>query len=101
MGPFQIMKKVTEDTFELALPQTLKIHPVIHVSRLKKFNRSIELRDQETIAQGNNESLNESNELGEKELERKYAEARNFKGIRVLESYYDDRGRKRYRNFQE
>ncbi len=101
MGPFQIMKKVTEDTFELALPQTLKIHPVIHVSRLKKFNRSIELRDQETIAQGNNESLNESNELGEKELERMYAEARNFKGIRVFESYYDDRGQKRYRNFQE
>lgn len=36
-GPFPIIKKVGEVAYELALPSDARIHPVLHVSQLKKY----------------------------------------------------------------
>ena len=47
-GPFEIVKVISDVTYELKLPPTMKIHPVFHISKLKaykqtdKFNREEE-----------------------------------------------------------
>jgi len=45
LGPFKILKKISEVSFRLELPKTMKIHPVVHVSCLEpyfedRFNRN-------------------------------------------------------------
>ncbi|XP_057465239.1 uncharacterized protein LOC130754965 [Actinidia eriantha] len=41
IGPFQILDKVGEVAYRLALPPQLSgVHPVFHVSMLRKYNRN-------------------------------------------------------------
>ena len=35
-GPFKILKKVGNAAYKLELPETSRVHPVFHVSRLRK-----------------------------------------------------------------
>jgi hypothetical protein len=37
IGPYKIIKIVNENVVELKLPSTLKISPVVNVSRIKRF----------------------------------------------------------------
>ncbi|XP_059310113.1 uncharacterized protein LOC132061288 [Lycium ferocissimum] len=37
-GPFQIIKRVRNVAYTLLLPDSVKIHPTVHVSLLKKFH---------------------------------------------------------------
>jgi hypothetical protein len=40
LGPFRILKKITEVNYELDLPVKMKIHPVQHVVILKPVYRN-------------------------------------------------------------
>ena len=39
VGPFKILKMITPVTARLELPETMKIHPVFHISLLRKFTK--------------------------------------------------------------
>jgi hypothetical protein len=42
IGPFKILKKVGQNAFELELPDTLQVHPVINAEYLKPYKESPE-----------------------------------------------------------
>ena len=50
-GPFPIVKQVFDDAYKLALPPEIKVHPVFHVSLLKKiFRRLSEAKARTSVA---------------------------------------------------
>src|SRR5690606_34027559 len=38
LGPFKIIRRISNNAFELKLPSTMKIHPVFHVSLLEPYH---------------------------------------------------------------
>jgi len=42
VGPYKIKKIVSSNTVELELPSTVKIHPVVNVSRIHHYVRQVE-----------------------------------------------------------
>ena len=41
-GPYTVSKVISETTYRLDLPTTIKVHPVFHVSLLKPYHKSPE-----------------------------------------------------------
>ena len=48
-GPFKIKRVLSPVTYELDLPSHLRIHPVIHISRLRECNESTAFPDREEV----------------------------------------------------
>ena len=46
MGPFKIQERIGRQAYRLLLPETWKVHPVFHVSLLKKWN-AVDLQEEE------------------------------------------------------
>jgi len=42
VGPYKVKKIVLSNTVELELPSTVKIHPVVNVSRIRKYIGQVE-----------------------------------------------------------
>jgi len=42
VGPYKIKKKISSNTIELELPSTVKIHPVVNVSRIQCYVGQVE-----------------------------------------------------------
>ena len=42
MGPFSVIKPVGEVAYRLQLPEKRKIHPTVHVSKLRRFEETSE-----------------------------------------------------------
>ena len=76
MGPFEILKRIGPLAYELALPPSLdKVHPVFHVSQLRKY-----IRDPTHIIDHSNLGLDETlvyEELPMKILDTKELRLRN------------------------
>jgi len=42
VGPYKIKKIVSTNVIELELPSTVKIHPVVNISRIQRYVRQVE-----------------------------------------------------------
>ena len=50
IGPYRIKKIVSSNTVELELPSTVKIHPVVNISRIRKYIGQVEGQKREQPA---------------------------------------------------
>ena len=50
LGPYDITKRIRDNTIELRLPRSMKIHPVVNISRVKPYNEC--LKGQPTFKPG-------------------------------------------------
>jgi len=50
VGPYKIKKVVSSNAVELELPSTVKIHPVVNVSRVQKYIGQVEGQKKEQPA---------------------------------------------------
>jgi len=50
VGPYKIKKIVLSNAVELELPSTVKIHPVVNVSRIQKYVKQVEGQKKEQPA---------------------------------------------------
>ena len=50
VGPYKIKKIVLSNVVELELPNTIKIHPVVNVSRICRYIRQVEGQRKEQLA---------------------------------------------------
>ncbi|KAJ7297818.1 hypothetical protein O6H91_Y035400 [Diphasiastrum complanatum] len=48
-GPFTILKRIGSSAYQLALPESAKVHPVFHVSRLKRVLRVEDIVPKHTL----------------------------------------------------
>jgi len=42
VGPYKVKAIISSNTIELELPSTVKIHPVVNVSRVRKYKLQVE-----------------------------------------------------------
>jgi len=42
VGPYKIKKIISSNTVELELPSTIKIHPVVNISRIQRYIEQVE-----------------------------------------------------------
>jgi len=50
VGPYKIKKIVLSNVIELELPRTVKIHPVVNISRIRCYVRQVEGQRKEQLA---------------------------------------------------
>jgi len=50
IGPYKIKKIILSNTVELELPSTIKIHPVVNVSRIQRYIEQVEGQRKEQLA---------------------------------------------------
>ena len=50
VGPYKIKKIMSSNAVELELPSTIKIHPVVNVSRIHRYVRQVEEQRKEQLA---------------------------------------------------
>jgi len=50
VGPYKIKKTISTNTVELELPSTVRIHPVVNVSRIQRYIRQVEGQKKEQPA---------------------------------------------------
>jgi len=50
IGPYKIKKVILLNTIELELPSTVKIHPVVNISRAQKYIGQVEGQRREQLA---------------------------------------------------
>ena len=50
VGPYKIKKIVSSNAVELELPSTVKIHPVVNISRIRRYVRQVEGQEKEQLA---------------------------------------------------
>ena len=50
VGPYKVKKIISSNAVELELPNTIKIHPVVNVSRIHKYVGQVEGQKREQLA---------------------------------------------------
>jgi len=50
VGPYKVKKVVSSNAVKLELPSTVKIHPVVNVSRIQQYIRQVEGQKKEQLA---------------------------------------------------